>query len=171
MANMPIWHRCVISAVDSCADKREISSKFVSGNFGAGHANGPNRHVRIFRRFCAPFLAFRCGSRCSYILLTGDEGFESFSLQQRVCNPVPLSRNDIADRQGSIPKNQASPAAATPQPKRTGDRREFIDSCCRSPSLQPAERRGKGVQQPHPRAPDTELLDKGTCRQGESGSA
>ena len=49
----------------------------------------------------------------SVVLLTGDRGFESFSLQQRVCKPpVPLGRG-------------AEPEMASPPIAHTADRRRF----------------------------------------------
>src|SRR5712675_2296879 len=56
---------------------------------GADHANGAKSACSPFsRRSAPPFLAFRCDLGVSYILLTGDRGFESFSLQRRVsCEP------------------------------------------------------------------------------------
>jgi hypothetical protein len=55
------------------------------GISGADHANGAKSACSPFsRRSAPPFLAFRCDLGVSYTLLTGDRGFESFSLQQRV---------------------------------------------------------------------------------------
>src|SRR6266436_2810051 len=56
------------------------------GISGADHANGAKSACSPFsRRSAPPFLAFRCDLGVSYILLTGDRGFESFSLQRGVC--------------------------------------------------------------------------------------
>ena len=55
------------------------------GISGADHANGAKSACSPFsRRSAPPFLAFRCDLGVSYILLTGDRGFESISLQRRV---------------------------------------------------------------------------------------
>src|SRR5258707_11856560 len=59
------------------------------GISGADHANGAKSACSPFsRRSAPPFLAFRCDLGVSYILLTGDRGFESISLQRGVrCEP------------------------------------------------------------------------------------
>src|SRR5882762_582071 len=63
------------------------------GISGADHANGAKSACSPFsRRSAPPFLAFRCDLGVSYILLTGDRGFESISLQRGVRCEFGLAR-------------------------------------------------------------------------------
>src|SRR5712675_154181 len=81
---------------------------------GADHANGAKSACSPFsRRSAPPFLAFRCDLGVSYILLTGDRGFESISLQRRV-NCEPDSYPDL----GSPLPMIAIPVVPWPSPTR-----------------------------------------------------